>query len=151
MDANFGRDIAKKKRKGADQLPETVKVDCKKPQEEAHHGFATVEESTEKCEADDSEQKAALQERAMSAEMEASIQELRQKIDQFTQQVSGLLESVKAFFIETSSAFEERIVLLHQAQIDKWEEEIKLLGMIDSENEEMNFRLSNAQELLTSM
>lgn len=167
MDSGHGRDTvleARKRRKGL--LASEGDLELKEESEGVHHSLALVEESTENREAEDSEQQRQLhlqrdegdelekvpsQERTMSAEMEASIQEIRQRIIHFTQQVSGLLEAVKNFFAETSNAFEERLVLLHQAQIDKWEEEIRLLGMIDSENEEMNYRLSNAQELLSNM
>eukprot|EP00250_Pteridium_aquilinum_P035475 c9478_g1_i1 orf=96-587(+) len=163
MESDPNRDKSRKRRKSSQAFEE--KVGRKKAEEADNHVLAAVEESTEKCEAEDSEQqqrelllqsgedpeKGALPERAMSAEMEANIQEIRQKVQQFTQQVSGLLEGVKTFFAETSNAFEERLVLLHQAQIDKWEEEIKLLETIDSENEDINFRLSNAQELLSTI
>ncbi|EFJ18609.1 hypothetical protein SELMODRAFT_38450, partial [Selaginella moellendorffii] len=85
-----------------------------------------------------------------SAEMEASIQQIQHKIEQFTQQVSGLLEAGKSFFTEVASAFEESVVQLHQKQVEKWEEEIGMLRAVDAVNEEMSARLSNAQSLISS-
>ncbi|KAH9320372.1 hypothetical protein KI387_043968 [Taxus chinensis] len=84
----------------------------------------------------------------VSEAMEANIQQIQEKMEQFTQRVSGLLETGKNFFVEMSNEFEERIVMIHQEQIDKWQEEIQLLRRIDSINEDMNARLHDAQYLL---
>lgn len=83
-----------------------------------------------------------------SEAMEANIQLIREKMERFTQQVSGLLEAGKNFFLEMSNEFEERIILIHQKQINKWQEEIQLLRTVDSMNEDISARLHDAQYLL---
>ncbi|GLJ19784.1 hypothetical protein SUGI_0358500 [Cryptomeria japonica] len=84
----------------------------------------------------------------VSKAMEDTIQQIQEKMEQFTQRVSGFLETGKNFFMEMSNEFEERIVMIHQEQIDKWQEEIQLLRTIDSINEDMIARLNDAQYLL---
>lgn len=84
----------------------------------------------------------------LSETMEANIRQIQEKMEAFTQQVSGLLEAGKNFFTEMSNEFEERIIIIHQEQMNKWQEEIELLRSIDSLNEDINGRLYDAQSLL---
>ncbi|XVF33032.1 hypothetical protein REPUB_Repub17cG0133300 [Reevesia pubescens] len=83
-----------------------------------------------------------------SEEMELNISHILQKIDHFTQLVSELLESGKTMFKELSHEFEDRLILIHKEQMEKWQEEIKELRLLDASNEEANAVLSNARFLL---
>ncbi|KAK1317635.1 Eukaryotic translation initiation factor 3 subunit C [Acorus calamus] len=65
--------------------------------------------------------------------------------------VSELLESGKAMFKDLSNEFEERLITIHREQIEKWQEEIKELKLLDAANEEANARLCNAQYLLQNV
>ncbi|KAJ8748470.1 hypothetical protein K2173_003366 [Erythroxylum novogranatense] len=85
---------------------------------------------------------------AGSEEMELNIARILEKIEQFTQTVSELLESTKAMFKELSNEFEDRLILLHKEQMEKWQEEIKELRLLDASNEEASAVLSNARFLL---
>ncbi|XP_075649431.1 uncharacterized protein LOC142619927 [Castanea sativa] len=87
---------------------------------------------------------------AGSEEMELNIAQILEKIERFTQLVSELLESGKTSFKELSNEFEERMIMIHKEQIEKWQEEIKDLRLLDSSNEEANARLQNARYLLQS-
>ncbi|KAF3964769.1 hypothetical protein ACB098_12G130600 [Castanea mollissima] len=87
---------------------------------------------------------------AGSEEMELNIAQILEKIERFTQLVSELLESGKTSFKELSNEFEERMIMIHKEQIEKWQEEIKDLRLLDSLNEEANARLQNARYLLQS-
>ncbi|KAJ7525048.1 hypothetical protein O6H91_17G033900 [Diphasiastrum complanatum] len=104
------------------------------------------------CSEDDEAQNEGHEEHRVGSDaIEGSIQLIRQKIDNFTQQVSGLLEAGKSFFLEIANGFEESIVQLHQKQIEKWEEEIQSVRNIDSLNEDINYRLLNAQSLINKV
>ncbi|KAI0513669.1 hypothetical protein KFK09_009699 [Dendrobium nobile] len=81
----------------------------------------------------------------VSEEMESDIQRILEKIDRFTQQVSEMLETGKQLFKDLSSEFEERMILIHREQMEKWQDDIKLLRMIDSTNEASRSLLQNAQ------
>ncbi|OWM79707.1 hypothetical protein CDL15_Pgr023119 [Punica granatum] len=83
-----------------------------------------------------------------SEEMELHIAHLLDKIENFTQQVSELLESGKTMFKELSNEFEERLITMHREGVEKWQEEIRELRMLDAMNEETNAVLQNAQFLL---
>ncbi|XP_031394761.1 uncharacterized protein LOC116206128 [Punica granatum] len=83
-----------------------------------------------------------------SEEMELHIAHLLDKIENFTQQVSELLESGKTMFKELSNEFEERLITMHRERVEKWQEEIRELRMLDAMNEETNAVLQNAQFLL---
>ncbi|OMO64153.1 hypothetical protein CCACVL1_21999 [Corchorus capsularis] len=83
-----------------------------------------------------------------SEEMEANISQILEKIDRFTQLVSELLESGKTMFRELSNEFEERLFMIHKEQMEKWQEEIKELRLIDASNEDSNSLLNNARYLL---
>ncbi|KAE9460360.1 hypothetical protein C3L33_07734, partial [Rhododendron williamsianum] len=65
--------------------------------------------------------------------------------------VSELLESGKSLLKELSNEFEERVILVHKEQIDKWQEEIKELRMLDASNEDVNALLHNARYLLQNV
>ncbi|XP_047309042.1 uncharacterized protein LOC124912460 [Impatiens glandulifera] len=86
-----------------------------------------------------------------SEQMENDISNILEKINQFTQMVSELLESGKSFFKELSNEFEERVILVHKEQIDKWQEDIKELRMLDASNEDTNAVLYNAQNLFQNV
>ncbi|MED6163973.1 hypothetical protein PIB30_085148 [Stylosanthes scabra] len=83
-----------------------------------------------------------------SEEMELSISLILEKIENFTQRVSELLESGKTMFKELSNEFEEKLIMIHKEQVEKWQEEIKELRAIDASNEEANAVLHNARYLL---
>ncbi|XP_054816038.1 uncharacterized protein LOC129315908 [Prosopis cineraria] len=85
---------------------------------------------------------------AGSEEMELNISNILEKIENFTQRVSELLESGKTMFKELSNEFEERLIMIHKEQIEKWQEEIKELRTLDASNEETNIVLHNARYLL---
>ncbi|GAB4856027.1 hypothetical protein Ancab_024666 [Ancistrocladus abbreviatus] len=86
-----------------------------------------------------------------SEDMELGIARIFEKVDRFNQLVSELLESGKLLFNKLMQDFEDRILLTHKMQIDKWQEEIKELRMLDATNEEMNARLHNAKCLLQNV
>ncbi|KAK8718221.1 hypothetical protein V6N13_045464 [Hibiscus sabdariffa] len=83
-----------------------------------------------------------------SEEMELNISHIHEKIERFTQLVSELLESGKSMFRELSNEFEERLITIHKEQMEKWQEEIKVLRLIDASNEEASAMLNNARFLL---
>lgn len=95
-------------------------------------------------------------------------------------QVSEMLESGKSLFTKLNQDFEERVLMyesftrwifyythlgrlfnfpslsvvcyrIHKEQIEKWQEEIKELRMIDTTNEEMHARLNNVKCLLQTV
>ncbi|CAH1438261.1 unnamed protein product [Lactuca virosa] len=84
----------------------------------------------------------------VSEHMEVSMNQILEKIDQFTQQVSELLESGKSFLRELTTEFEERMIAIHKEQMEKWQEEIKELRLLDASNEEINALLQHAQIVL---
>ncbi|KAB5569231.1 hypothetical protein DKX38_003024 [Salix brachista] len=80
-----------------------------------------------------------------SEEMELNIAHIFEKIEHFTQMVSELLESGKAMFKEMSNEFEERLISIHKEEMEKWQEEIKVLRLLDASNEEASGILHNAR------
>lgn len=86
-----------------------------------------------------------------SEEMKLGIDRIHEKVQAFNQLVSEMLESGKSLFNKLSMEFEERILMIHREQIEKWQEEIKELKMIDTTNEEMNARLNNVKCLLQTV
>ncbi|KAL9995619.1 hypothetical protein Hdeb2414_s0788g00946981 [Helianthus debilis subsp. tardiflorus] len=84
----------------------------------------------------------------VSEQMEVYMNQILEKIDNFTQQVSELLESGKTYFRELSTEFEERVIAIHKEQMEKWQDEIKELRFLDASNEEINAMLHNAQLVL---
>ncbi|KAH6810915.1 knotted 1-binding protein [Perilla frutescens var. frutescens] len=86
-----------------------------------------------------------------SEQVEMEISHILEKINNFTQTVSELLESGKSMLKEMSNGFEERMILIHKEQIEKWQEEIKELRLLDTANEEIVAVLQNAAYLLQSV
>ncbi|CAN6467131.1 unnamed protein product [Victoria cruziana] len=83
-----------------------------------------------------------------SEEMEKQIACIVEKIERFTEQVSEVLEAGKTMYKELSNDFEERVIAIHQQQVEAWQEEIKELRLLDGANEEGVQRLQNAIYLL---
>ncbi|KAF3636016.1 putative nudix hydrolase 17, mitochondrial-like isoform X1 [Capsicum annuum] len=46
---------------------------------------------------------------------------------------------------EVSNEFEERMIVIHKEQMEKWQEEIKELRLLDTSNEEADRLLLNAK------
>ncbi|CAN4088705.1 unnamed protein product [Withania somnifera] len=86
-----------------------------------------------------------------SEQVELEIANILEKINRFTNQVSELLESGKSMLKELSNEFEERIILIHKEQMEKWQEEIKELRLLDTSNEEADALLLNAKYLLQNV
>lgn len=86
-----------------------------------------------------------------SEEMRLGIARILEKVEAFNQQVSEMLESGKSLFTKLNQDFEERVLMIHKEQIEKWQEEIKELRMIDTTNEEMHARLNNVKCLLQTV
>ncbi|KAG4115698.1 hypothetical protein ERO13_D12G122500v2 [Gossypium hirsutum] len=114
-----------------------MKPDVGEKQEDHISNGTVMEEITEK------EQSEAII--VGSEEMELNISHILEKIERFTQL---LLESGKSMFKELSNDFEERLIMIHKEQMEKWQEEIKELRLIDASNEEATALLSNARFLL---
>uniref|UniRef100_A0A1J3CPE4 Knotted 1-binding protein 36 n=1 Tax=Noccaea caerulescens TaxID=107243 RepID=A0A1J3CPE4_NOCCA len=85
---------------------------------------------------------------AASDEMELNIAQILDKIESFTQTVSNLLESGKTMFKDLSNELEERLVMIHKERVEKWQEEIKELRLLDASNEETASLLHNARFLI---
>ncbi|XP_007216892.2 uncharacterized protein LOC18781955 isoform X1 [Prunus persica] len=85
---------------------------------------------------------------AGSEEVELAVAHILEKIERFTQLVSELLGSGKAMFQKIGDEFEERMIMVHKEQIEKWQEEIRELRILDASNEEANALLHNARGLL---
>ncbi|KAL0463538.1 UNVERIFIED_CONTAM: hypothetical protein Slati_0241400 [Sesamum latifolium] len=86
-----------------------------------------------------------------SEQVEMEIAHILEKINNFTQMVSELLESGKSMLKELSNEFEERMILIHKEQMEKWQEEIKELRLLDAANEEIDALLNNAKYLLENI
>ncbi|BFG24049.1 hypothetical protein CerSpe_103230 [Prunus speciosa] len=85
---------------------------------------------------------------AGSEQVELAVAHILEKIERFTQLVSELLGSGKAMFQKIGDEFEERMIMVHKEQIEKWQEEIRELRVLDASNEEANALLHNARGLL---
>ncbi|CAN6867228.1 unnamed protein product [Brassica oleracea var. botrytis] len=83
-----------------------------------------------------------------SDEMELRISQILDKIESFTQTVSNLLDSGKTMLKELSNEFEERLIMIHKEHVEKWQEEIKELRLLDASNEETTSLLHNARFLI---
>ncbi|CAK9177035.1 unnamed protein product [Ilex paraguariensis] len=83
-----------------------------------------------------------------SEQMDLDITHILEKIERFTQLVSELLESGKSLLKELSIEFEERMILIHKEQMEKWQDDIKELRLLDASNEEFNALVHNARFLL---
>ncbi|KAJ8553504.1 hypothetical protein K7X08_024182 [Anisodus acutangulus] len=86
-----------------------------------------------------------------SEQVELEIANILEKIERFTNLVSELLESGKSMLKEVSNEFEERIISIHKEQMEKWQEEIKELRLLDTSNEEADALLLNAKYLLQNV
>jgi coenzyme F420-reducing hydrogenase alpha subunit len=80
--------------------------------------------------------------------MELSIAQILDKIESFTQTVSNLLETGKTMLKELSNEFEERLIMIHKEHVEKWQDEIKELRLLDASNEETTSLLHNARYLI---
>ncbi|PNT50398.1 hypothetical protein POPTR_002G184600v4 [Populus trichocarpa] len=67
-----------------------------------------------------------------SEEMELNIAHIFEKIEHFTQMVSELQESGKAMFKEMKKEFEEGLISIHEEEMEKWQEEIEELRLLDA-------------------
>ncbi|GER44431.1 Knotted 1-binding protein 36 [Striga asiatica] len=83
-----------------------------------------------------------------SEQVEIEIDHIHEKINNYTEMVSEMLESGKSMLKELSNEFEERMILIHKEQMLKWEEEIKELRLLDAANEDADDLLHNAKYLL---
>ncbi|KAL1558710.1 hypothetical protein AAHA92_09142 [Salvia divinorum] len=83
--------------------------------------------------------------------VEMEISHILEKINNFTQMVSELLESGKSMLKELSNEFEEHMILIHKEQMEKWKEEIKELRALDTANEETDALLQNATYLIQNI
>ncbi|KAF3624400.1 putative nudix hydrolase 17, mitochondrial-like isoform X1 [Capsicum annuum] len=81
----------------------------------------------------------------VSEQVELEIANILDKINRFTNLVSELLESGKSMLKEVSNEFEERMIVIHKEQMEKWQEEIKELRLLDTSNEEADRLLLNAK------
>eukprot|EP00271_Cylindrocystis_brebissonii_P016567 TRINITY_DN4040_c0_g1_i1.p1 TRINITY_DN4040_c0_g1~~TRINITY_DN4040_c0_g1_i1.p1 ORF type:complete len:163 (-),score=37.79 TRINITY_DN4040_c0_g1_i1:594-1082(-) len=88
---------------------------------------------------------------ANSEEMEAAIQQIKERIDAWTAQVSGLLETGKAAFMNAHNKWEEQVISVHQKQIEAWEDEVELLRNLDAMNEDFQQRLGSAQIVISKV
>ncbi|EPS61476.1 knotted 1-binding protein 36, partial [Genlisea aurea] len=86
-----------------------------------------------------------------SEQVEMEIANILERINHFTRVVSELLESGKSMLKEVSDEFEERVFHIHKEQIEKWQEQIKELRLLDTENEAMDACLHNAKCLLQTV
>ncbi|KAL7090925.1 hypothetical protein ACP275_12G072800 [Erythranthe tilingii] len=86
-----------------------------------------------------------------SEQVEMEIALILEKINNFTQMVSELLESGKSMLKELTNEFEERMILIHKEQMEKWQDEIKELRLLDAANEEIDALLHNAKYLLQNI
>ncbi|CAK9142134.1 unnamed protein product [Ilex paraguariensis] len=89
-----------------------------------------------------------------SEQMDLDITHILEKIERFTQLVDVLndvpyaIEHGKSLLKELSIEFEERMILIHKEQMEKWQDDIKELRLLDASNEEINALLHNARFLL---
>ncbi|KAG6784952.1 hypothetical protein POTOM_010666 [Populus tomentosa] len=67
-----------------------------------------------------------------SEEMELNIAHIFEKIEHFTQMVSELQESGQAMFKEMKNEFEEHLISIHEEEMEKWQEEIEELRLLDA-------------------
>lgn len=106
----------------------------------------TYDETTQQIVEEEATEKAI----AGSEEMELNISHILEKIERFTNMVSELLESGRTMFKELSDEFEERLITIHKEQMEKWQDEIRELRLLDASNEEAVAVLHNASFLFQS-
>ncbi|KAK3150234.1 hypothetical protein QOZ80_3AG0230590 [Eleusine coracana subsp. coracana] len=87
----------------------------------------------------------AEEEQLGSAETEEHIQRILLTIDNFTRQVSEMLETGRAMFRDLAADFEERLCSIHKERVERWEEMIRDLRARDAANEQARALLHNAQ------
>lgn len=85
------------------------------------------------------------QEQMGSAETEDHIQRILAAIDNYTRQVSEMLDAGRALFKDLAADFEERLCSIHRERVERWEEEIRELRARDAANEQARALLHNAQ------
>ncbi|CAD6209168.1 unnamed protein product [Miscanthus lutarioriparius] len=85
------------------------------------------------------------QEQVVSAETEEHIQRILLAIDNYTRQVSDMLDAGRALFKDLAADFEDRLCLIHKEKVERWEEEIRELRASDAANEQARALLHNAQ------
>nr|CAB3497315.1 unnamed protein product [Digitaria exilis]CAB3502274.1 unnamed protein product [Digitaria exilis] len=81
----------------------------------------------------------------VSAETEEHIQRILVAIDNYTRQVSEMLDAGRALFKDLAADFEERLCTIHKERVERWEEEIRELRARDAANEQTRALLHNAQ------
>ncbi|GJN30037.1 hypothetical protein PR202_gb18311 [Eleusine coracana subsp. coracana] len=91
------------------------------------------------------ETEVAEEEQLGSAETEEHIQRILLTIDNFTRQVSEMLETGRAMFRDLAADFEERLCSIHKERVEHWEEMIRDLRARDAANEQARALLHNAQ------
>ncbi|RLN18051.1 hypothetical protein C2845_PM02G40170 [Panicum miliaceum] len=87
----------------------------------------------------------AADEQMGSAETEDHIQRILVAIDNYTRQVSEMLDAGRALFKDLAADFEERLCSIHRERLERWEEEIRELRARDAANEQARALLHNAQ------
>ncbi|CAD6201579.1 unnamed protein product [Miscanthus lutarioriparius] len=85
------------------------------------------------------------QEQVVSAETEEHIQRILLAIDNYTRQVSDMLDAGRALFKDLAADFEDRLCSIHKEKVERWEEEIRELRASDAASEQARALLHNAQ------
>ncbi|WVZ55115.1 hypothetical protein U9M48_005818 [Paspalum notatum var. saurae] len=80
-----------------------------------------------------------------SAETEEHIQRILLAIDNYTRQVSEMLDAGRALFKDLAADFEDRLCSIHRERVERWEEEIRELRARDAANEQARALLHDAQ------
>ncbi|XP_062217091.1 uncharacterized protein LOC133917121 [Phragmites australis] len=80
-----------------------------------------------------------------SAETEEHVQRILLAIDNFTRQVSEMLETGRALFKDLAADFEDRLCSIHKERVERWEAMIRELRARDAANEQARALLHNAQ------
>ncbi|CAL4928611.1 unnamed protein product [Urochloa decumbens] len=88
---------------------------------------------------------AEAEEQVGSAETEDHIQRILVAIDNYTRQVSEMLDAGRALFKDLAADFEDRLCSIHKERVERWEEEIRELRARDAANEQARALLHNAQ------
>nr|CAB3503390.1 unnamed protein product [Digitaria exilis] len=106
-----------------------------------------VAAATTEAEGDEMAVVAAEEEEQMmvSVETEEHIQRILVAIDNYTRQVSEMLDAGRALFKDLAADFEERLCTVHKERVERWEEEIRELRARDAANEQTRALLHNAQ------
>ncbi|CAN6302618.1 unnamed protein product [Urochloa humidicola] len=87
----------------------------------------------------------ASEEQMGSAETEDHIQRILVAIDNYTRQVSEMLDAGRTLFKDLAADLEERLCSIHKERVERWEEEIRELRARDAANEQARALLHNAQ------